>query len=172
MWIKKRAKINGRDLLRTVRKGRRKYFTVGNGHHSEETPGRGRSRETGVFGGWLAPAGGPQCGVAGQPVDPVRRGLTRPPPSHTWRGPCFILPDPAGFAGTDTPEFVRTPSTRNTAAGAIRLATSARAGQSADSWTHRANSHRSTRSGSRPSRPAIRRARPRGSDRSRSSQLS
>src|SRR5580704_15336009 len=38
-------------------------------------------------------------------ADPVRRGLTRPPPSHTWRGPCFILPDPAGFARTDTPEF-------------------------------------------------------------------
>src|SRR5580693_4231584 len=37
---------------------------TGNGHHSEETPGRGRSRETGVFGGWLALAGGPQCRVS------------------------------------------------------------------------------------------------------------
>src|SRR5271163_970459 len=35
-----------------------------NGHHSGETPGRGRSRETGVFGGWLAPAGGPECRVS------------------------------------------------------------------------------------------------------------
>src|SRR5260370_27270371 len=61
VWIKKGTKINWPYFLRGARIRRRKYFTAGNGHHSGETPGRGRSRETGVFGGWLAPAGGPQC---------------------------------------------------------------------------------------------------------------
>src|SRR5580693_3787806 len=59
------------------------------------------------------------AGRARQLADPVRRDRARPPLPHTWRGPCFILPDPAGFARTDTPEFVRAPSARHTAAGAM-----------------------------------------------------
>jgi hypothetical protein len=172
-----------------------------------------RAARSAVLAGWVSRATG-RPSWATQPGKPgVRRGRTRPPPSHTWRGPCSILPDRREMARTDTPEFAGPPSAlygpvggplwtrgrarrgrRGSAArspgqrrsgrrrggvgqggagqGAIARATSARAGDPADSWTQRANSHSSTRSGSRPSRPAIRRARPRGFARSRSSQLS
>src|SRR6266446_5600338 len=46
---------------------------------------------------------------AGQLADLVRRGQARPPPSHTWRGPCCILPEIDVFA---RPTRRRTPTCR------------------------------------------------------------
>ena len=105
--------------------------------------GRAGGRETGIPNGCLALAGG--SGASGKPGNwpircehqgsratgrsdvcaeeagqlayPVRRNLARPPPSHTWGGPCFILPDSAVFARSDTREFASLPSPRNRRAG-------------------------------------------------------
>ena len=57
-----------------------------------------RNRETGISDGRLAPAGCAQrlrSRVTGQ-SGPARPAT--PPPSHTWRGPCCILPDIDVFA--------------------------------------------------------------------------
>src|ERR1700727_2993851 len=44
------------------------------------------------------------AGKAGQPAAPERRGQTRPPPSHTWRGPRPFVPDIAVFPGQARPQ--------------------------------------------------------------------
>jgi len=86
MWTLKKPEMNSRRTLRAPCGGSKNAFTVGNGHHPEVTPGRGRRRETGGSRGCLAPAGGPRCQTAGQPARSAR-DQARSPPSHTWRGP-------------------------------------------------------------------------------------
>ena len=56
---------------------------------------------------WRAARG---TGKARQLADLVRRGQARSPASHTWRGPCLILPDTSALARTDTPASILTPA--------------------------------------------------------------
>ena len=56
-------------------------------------------------------AGGARgTGKARQLADLVRRGQARSPASHTWRGPCFILPDTSASARTGIPASILTPA--------------------------------------------------------------
>jgi hypothetical protein len=48
VWMQKKLEMNSRRLLRDTHGGSRNTFTVGNGHHPGETPGREKDRETGV----------------------------------------------------------------------------------------------------------------------------
>ena len=85
------------------------------GHHSEETPGTREGPGNRDFARVAGTGGRPRgTGKARQlAAEPGRRGLTRPPPSHTWRGPCYILPDGGNFARSDTPELVSPKSVLN-----------------------------------------------------------
>jgi hypothetical protein len=91
-----------------LREGSRNAFTVRNGHCPGATPGRGRSRATCSL--TRVPGSGGRrvrAGKARQLADLMRRGQARSPASHTWRGPCLILPDTSAQPRTDTPAGTR-----------------------------------------------------------------
>src|SRR6516162_9524657 len=90
MWTAKKPEMKCRRTLRTPGQASKNAFTVGNRHHPEVTPGRGRRREAGGSRGCPAPTGGPRCQTAGQPAGPVP-DQARSPPSHTRGGPSLRL---------------------------------------------------------------------------------
>ena len=125
----------------------------------------------------------------GRPERDDRRHRVRPLPQDRRTAPA-LLPGERALCSGDVhgvggltepgPGRGRTPPAAAAAIGGLtrrhpigmRRATSASAGSSRDSSTQRANSHRRSRSGSSPSRSAIRPASPAGSACRRSSQLS
>lgn len=60
-------------------------------------------------GSWLWRAAR-SAGKARQLADLMRRGQARSPASHTWRGPCLILPGTSAPATTDTPASIPAPA--------------------------------------------------------------
>ena len=91
------------------RRGSRNAFTVRNGH----CPGgnSGTWEEQGNLSLTRVPSSGgrrARAGKARQLADPMRRGQARSPASHTWRGPCLILPGTSAQPRTDTPAGTRT----------------------------------------------------------------
>ncbi len=105
-----KLEMNCGRLLRGTHEGDRNTFTVGNGHH----PGQPGRRENGPGNRCIerVPGTGGRRAAPGRPGNwPVRGGVAtaRPPPSHTWRGPCCILPGIKNFTGatrrpTQTPD--------------------------------------------------------------------
>ena len=91
-----------------LRRGSRNAFTVRNGH----CPGgnSGAWEEQGNLNLTRVPGSGGRrvrAGNAGQLADLMRRGQARSPASHTWRGPCHILPDTSVLPRTGTPAGIR-----------------------------------------------------------------
>ena len=65
--------------------------------------GRGRRRETGTSCGCAALAVGRRSRAGQETGHRGMAGRARPPPSHTWRGPCLIVPERNTSATRDTP---------------------------------------------------------------------
>src|SRR5215469_2048915 len=78
-----------------------------------ETPGTrkepGNRNRKRVSGPDSRPAG---AGAARQTGQPGTVGRARPPPSHTWRGPCPILPERHAPPTRDTPAEAASPPER------------------------------------------------------------
>ena len=109
MEAKKAGKKMQSGSCAVPRRGSRNAFTVRNGH----CPGgnSGTWEEQGNLSLTRVPSSGgrrARAGKARQLADPMRRGQARSPASHTWRGPCLILPGTSAQPRTDTPGGTRT----------------------------------------------------------------
>jgi hypothetical protein len=92
LWIAENLKMAGCRVLRGACTGSRKVSPFGNGHHLRATPGTWE--EPGDRSLARVPGPGGRRAVSATPGN-WPAGAARPgraPPSHTWRGPCLILP--------------------------------------------------------------------------------
>jgi hypothetical protein len=109
LWRQRKPENNARGSCAIPRRGSKNASTVRNGH----CPGgnSGTWEEQGNLSLTRVPGSGGRrvrAGKARQLADPMRRGQARSPASHTWRGPCLILPGTNAQARTDTPAGIRT----------------------------------------------------------------
>jgi hypothetical protein len=109
--LEKSSKKMRRGSCAVLRRGSRNAVTVRNGH----CPGgdSGTWEEQGDLSLTRVPGSGGRrvrAGKARQLADLMRRGQARSPASHTWRGPCLILPDTSALPRTDTPADILTPT--------------------------------------------------------------
>src|SRR5215470_4093932 len=93
LWITKEISIAPLERLRRAGLRGRNTSTSETGTSPGETPGTrkepGSRNRTRVAGPGGRPAG---AGAARRTGQPGSAGRARPPPSHTWRGPCPIVP--------------------------------------------------------------------------------
>jgi hypothetical protein len=93
VWITKNSPLFSAEPLRDDPGRSRNTFTVGNGHRpggdfgnvtaiGKPVSGAGARHQRAALGAW----------EVRQLADRALCGQTRPPPSHTWRGPCSIIP--------------------------------------------------------------------------------